>query len=270
MGSGSAGVLRKAYPVQFDRGTSSGRTAPSIVTCELDDGAVVEVVAKFSANCDEGNVSLAMEVVAACLAADLGLPVPEPFVLEVSPAWANTIPDVARRAKILASSPVAFGSRLAVGQFAAWNSGNKISDTMRPTAASIFVFDAAVQNFDRRTNNPNCLVRGDELIIFDHELAFSHRLPLFGWVPPWRLGGLASFEHGGHIFWRGLKGSNVDLSPVGAAWAGLSDGQIADYEAAVPAEWGNAASAVSVAAKLIQDARDNIDGVLAEVRRVLS
>ncbi|WP_324255536.1 HipA family kinase [Xanthobacter autotrophicus] len=268
--AGSRTLLRRAHPIRFERGTSSGRTEPSLITCELDSGEEVEVVAKFSAGCFEGEISLAMEVLAACLAADLGLPIPEPFAVEVSPEWANTIPDAARRAKILAGSPVAFGSRLAVGQFAAWNSGNQILDAMRPKAAGIFVFDAAIQNVDRRTSNPNCLVRGDDLIIFDHELAFSHRLPLLGWIPPWRLGGLTSFEHGGHIFWSGLKGSNVDLSPVRAAWAGLSDSRIADYEAAVPAEWANAASAVAVAAKLIRDARDNMDGVLAEVRRVLS
>jgi len=52
------------------------------------------------------------------------------------------------------------------------------------TAAEVLVFDAIVQNPDRRADNPNCLVRGDEIRIIDHELAFSHGL-VIGSVPPW-------------------------------------------------------------------------------------
>src|SRR5262249_26198574 len=54
---------------------------------------------------------------------------------------------------------------------------------------------AIIQNPDRRTENPNCLVRGESIRIFDHDLAFgpscccqsqlrafSPRLPTATWV----------------------------------------------------------------------------------------
>lgn len=144
---------------------------------------------------------------------------------------------------------------------------------MLPMAAGIFVFDGIIQNPDRRSVNPNCLVRGDELRIFDHELAFSHDLPRIGqpWTRPWVLGGLKSLEtNGNHIFRAGLKGRSIDFGSIRAAWQGLSDAHIADYEGELPAEWTDVARAAASAAKLIRDARDNIDAVLQEVKRVLS
>lgn len=263
-------MLKRVSPIQYDRPATRGRTGPLFITCEAAEGTTVEVVAKFSGGCDQGNVNLAREVIGACLAGDLGLPVPEPFLIDNPADWAATIPDANECAKVQRSSPVAFGSRVMTRQFGVWAPGNTISDTMLPMAAGIFVFDGVIQNPDRRSDNPNCLVRGDEMRIFDHELAFSHGL-VIGWTPPWVLGGLKPMEtNGNHIFRAGLKGRSIDFGPIRATWAGLSDDRIADYERALPAEWTNVASAAASATKLIREARDNIDAVLAEVKRVLS
>ncbi|MFT4129732.1 HipA family kinase [Labrys sp. (in: a-proteobacteria)] len=262
-------MLKRVSPIQYNRPVTRGRTGPLFITCETDDGSTEDVVAKFSGGCDQGNINLAREVIGACLAGDLGLPVPEPFLIDVPAQWVATVPDANERAKVGGSSPVAFGSRFMTGQFGIWTPGNLISDIMLPTAVSIFVFDAIIQNPDRRSDNPNCLVRGDELRIFDHELAFSHGL-IIGWQPPWSLGGLKSMEtNGNHIFRAGLKGRIVDYAPIRAAWAALSDARIAGYETALPAEWINVEATAAAAIKLIKDARDNIDAVLEEVKRVL-
>lgn len=262
-------VLRRVSPIQYDTAIKNGRTQPSAITCELPDGNTVEVVAKFSAGCDQGNVNLAREVISACLAGDLCLPVPEPFLVETTPEWIATIPDIGRRVKAENSSPIAFGSRLVIGQFGAWGAGNRISESMLLTAAGIFVFDCVIQNPDRRLGNPNCLVRGDELRIFDHELAFSHKL-VIGWKPPWHIGGLKSFEtNGNHIFREGLRGRSIDYTSIRSAWEKLTDNKIGDYENVLPVEWSDAKSSAVDAAQLIKTARDNIDAVLEEVRRVL-
>ena len=68
-------MLTRVVAIEFSRPTDSGRTFPSHLVCEKSNGDAVEVVAKFSAGCDEGVVDLAREVISACLAADLGLPV---------------------------------------------------------------------------------------------------------------------------------------------------------------------------------------------------
>lgn len=262
-------MLTRLSPIQFDRPTTSGRTRPSIVTCETPAGDTVEVVAKFSGGCDEGVTNLAREVIAACLAGDLGLPIPEPFLIDVTQAWTTVVPDVAQRQRIQSGSPVAFGSRLVTGQYAIWSQGNRIVDAMLPTAAAVFVFDAITQNADRRVTNPNCLVKGDEIRIFDHEMTFTHGL-VIGWKPPWVLGGLSVLGTPGfHIFRDQLRGRAVDFEPIRASWSALSDARITAYSEAVPGEWAAAGDAVRRATQLIRDARDNIEGCLTEVQRML-
>lgn len=247
----------------------NGKTGPALIVCQRANSEEIEVVVKCSAGCEQKETSLAAEVVGACLAADLGLPVLEPFLVELQPEFIESVPNSVHREKMAASNAVAFGSRHVTGQYSTWTNGNLISEVMIPTAAAVFAFDGIIQNPDRRDGNPNCLVRGDEIRIIDHELAFAHGLILF-WKAPWKVGGLQSFETPGlHIFRAGLKGKSIDYSPIRAAWAGLSDAQISAYGSAVPAEWATTTKSVASALQLIKDARDNIDACITEIERVL-
>jgi hypothetical protein len=141
---------------------------------------------------------------------------------------------------------------------------------MVETALGIFVFDAIIQNDNRREGNANCLVLGEHLRIIDHELAFSHRL-ILGWQPPWQLGGLQRFVNpGAHIFRGKLRRAALNFDPIRAAWAALSDGRIEGYATALSAEWATAAADTAAAIRLVQDARDHIYGCLNEIKRVLA
>jgi hypothetical protein len=263
-------MLTRVTAIEHHALITSGKTRPSRIVCERADGTPVEVVAKFSAGCEQKEASLAREVIAACLAGDLGLPVPEPFLVDVPHDWADLVADPAQRARIMTSSSVAFGSGQITGGYAAWHSEMRIDERMVPVAAAIFTFDALIQNVDRRADNPNCLVKGSQVRIFDHELAFTHG-GIIGWNPPWTLGGLKPLETPGfHIFRAGLVGREIDFGPIRAAWAGLPDSRITEYETVLPREWAGAAGAVNTALALIRDARDNIDACLAEVKRVLA
>lgn len=264
-------MLETVVPVQFHDAVTSGRTKPSRLTCEKSDGTTVEVVAKFSAGCDRKETSLAMEVIGACLAADLGLPVPQPYLLDAQPAWVATVTHPERKRMMELSNPTAFGSTQVSKGWRAWTSVDKISAAMLPTAVAIFAFDAFISNPDRRDLNPNCLVKGGDLRIFDHELAFFNKA-IIGWKPPWKAGALASLATpGNHIFHAELKGRTFDLVPIETAWTSLSDGRLAEYKSAVPASWLPAAEAgVGDALDLIRDVRDNIRAALEEVKRVLT
>jgi hypothetical protein len=264
-------MLRTVDAIEFNGAISTGRTSPCRVTCEADDGSLIEAAVKFSAGCDRREVNLALEVIAACLAGDLDLPIPEPLLVRWSREWADCIPDQTRRTLIQASAPVAFGSTLVLPGFRAWHRGARITDAMLPVAAAIFAFDALISNPDRREGNPNCLVKGNAIRIFDHEMALQHKL-ILNWIPPWRLGGLRELERpGAHIFLTGLKGrERLNLDQVQARWSALPDRRLREYETALPIDWSAASGAVGDATTLVAQARDNIDGCLSEVRRVLS
>jgi hypothetical protein len=262
-------MLETITPVRFHAAVSSGRTKPSRIECLKSDGNLVEVVAKCSAGCDRAETGLAMEVVAACLAVDLGLPVPKAYLLDMDPAFIATIPDPKRRQAMAASNPIAFGSTEVGNGFRIWSKGDRISDRMLPDALAIFCFDAFVVNDDRRDANPNCLVRGDELRVIDHESAFVYKM-LVSWQPPWEMGSLAALATSGHhIFYAGLKGRAMDLAPIKRAWEGITDGCLQDYASSIPHQWAVATAAVADAISLIQGVRENILAALAEVRRLL-
>jgi hypothetical protein len=226
---------------------------------------------KFSDYCDQKETNLVREIVSACLAADLGLPIPEAFLVEIPVDWARAVPDPAVRARILASSPIAFGSRFVTGGYVAWTPSTRIQEGMVDTAAAIFVFDAISQNPDRRADKPNCLVRGEQVRIIDHELAFAHRL-VIGFRPPWVPGSLKWLEtKGKHIFRGDLRRrGGVDLAPIRQRWSAIDDARLAQYRSAVPAAWTHTAADLDSILELIRNARNNINACLIEIQRVLS
>jgi len=260
-------VISRLVPTEFVRRIGSGKTKPALLICETPESAI-EVVAKLAAGCERREIALAMETISALLAADLGIPVPEPFFLQIDAEFIEVIPDDEWAGMARNGPGVAFGSRLLPPAYSAWVTGTVPVGKMTATAANVLLFDAVIENPDRRGSNPNCLVRGDEIRVFDHELAFPPLL--IGARKPWVPGALNFMEQRGkHIFRDALRRREVDWSPIVTRWQGLSDGQLDDYEAVLPVEWETAREAFRMAIDKIKAVRENIEGCVAEVRRVL-
>ena len=263
-------MIETVIAIEFVRAATSGRTGPLILVCEKPDGETVELFCKFSDGCDQQGINLAREVVAACLAADLQLPVPVPYLVEIPAGFSDTIQNGTAATRVADSHQIAFGSTRA-NQFYAWTHGNEISPALLPIAASTLLFDGIIQNPDRRQDNPNCLVKGDEIRLIDHELAFAHGIILF-WKAPWEIGGLENLKTlpGRHIFVDNLSKSatDIDFGPIKAVWSGLDDERLQAYKRTIPATWG-ATDAVNDAVTLIAQARDRIDDCIIEIWRVL-
>ena len=264
-------MLAYVTAAEFVRPMDSGRTCPLIVNCETGDGAIVTAVAKFSDFCDLRTANLAREVIGACLAADLGLPVPEPLLIEVPDGWHEVIGEIPRRQRVAASSRIAFGTRLITGGYHAWTPDTRITEAMFELACQVFAFDGITQNSDRRVGNPNCLVRGEEIRLIDHELAFAHRF-ILGWRPPWERGGLNWLERkGSHIFLADLRrNGGAEFATFQQRWSDISDDRLAEYRAVIPPEWNDAALEIDSALDLIRNARGNIASCITELRRVLT
>ena len=256
--------------IRFDARVSSGRTVPCRLTCEKPGGDEVEVVAKLSAGCDRGVASLSIEAIAAMLATDLDLPVPEPFLVQLAPAFIACLPDPQVAEMARRSSPMAFGSKHLPPGYTSWPEGKAIPREAVETAVEIFAFDALIVNPDRRRANPNCLFNGAALAIYDHELALFTDA-IIGWQPPWVIGSLEFLRQpGSHLFSEQLRGKALNLDRFAGAWLAISDARLEEYRAAMPREWNSAAGQVDQALRHIAEVRDNIDPALNEVRRVLA
>ena len=227
------------------------------------------MVAKLSAGCERGVAALVSEAVAAVLAADLGLPVPEPYLVTVEPDFAAGIPDEEIVALAQRSNTVWYGSKRLPSGYTTWPVGKQIPKDAIPVAAEVFAFDALIANFDRRPENPNCLFLGSSLAIFDHELAFLTE-GIIGWRPPWETGSLESFRRPqSHLFVDQLRAKALNLDRLSGAWLAVSDERLQTYRRALPAEWAEADETAASAVRHVTEVRNNLARAMQEIERVL-
>lgn len=250
----------------------TGATRPALIGFGGAGDTQIEVVAKFSAGCDVGAGGLVAEAVASMLAADLGLPTPQAYLVKISPAFIEAITDPDTKALASRSVPICFGSRRLPQGVRPWIKGpDSIPAGSFGLAADIFAFDVLIDNVDRRLQNSNLLLTGSQMWIYDHERAF-HSHMLIGWKPPWVEGSLEYLRNPGpdqHVLFEDLQGKAVDLTRFQRAWEGLSDERLQAYGDAIPPEWYNDFGLRVRALAHIAAVRANIVPALAEVIRVL-
>lgn len=264
-------MLDSVIAVRFDRRMGNGKTWPCLLGCQKADGDEVEVIAKFSVGPERQVGGLAAEAIAAMLAADLDLPVPEPLLVEFDAEFVELIKhrDEALAERAGRSVPVAFGSSKLPPGFTLLPRDKGIPQTLRAQAAEIFAFDALIQNPDRRPENPNCLLDGRSFAIFDHELAFI-TTGLIGWRPPWQPGALDGMTGPNrHVFHAALQGYTPDFNRLMGAWRALSDARLQEYRQALPPVWQGDGRVIDETLGYLASVRDNIEPALAEVARVM-
>ncbi len=105
---------------------------------------------------------------------------------------------------------------------------------MREDAAKVSAFDALIQNPDRTFGNPNLGTRGNELIIFDHESAFSFLLAISPSAEPWRLRSEIYLDN--HVFARSLRGERLP-NDFTERLANLSAPALAHIADQIPEDW---------------------------------
>ncbi|MGX6570183.1 HipA family kinase [Cupriavidus necator] len=233
-------MLDLVYAARFVRVMGSGRNSPCLIACDTVDGEEIELVVKCSHGLYENEKNLCIEAIAAMLAADLGLPVPEPFIVDLAPEFISDLKSADAKAKLQASCRIAFGSKFLPPGFSLWTRQGTVPAVHCQLAAEVFVFDTIIINSDRLTKNPNCLYSGDSFAIIDHELALSFNV-LF-WHEPWTVNGFdaAEMKPEGerHIFSRPyLEVCPQQLDRFVQAWQQLPPERFKQYEDALPDEW---------------------------------
>jgi len=247
---------------------SSGRNKPVLLTCENELGDEIEVVAKHSPTCDVGG--LVREAICAVLAKDLGLPVPEPFVVWLSPIFLEGLTAEAK-SLLGACEPYAFGSKRLPDGFGAWiDEGAALSADLDRQALDVMAFDCWLTNGDRGIGRHNLLSNGKEFAIFDHELALMTSLNLF-WKPPWVAGSLkGATPPQGHVFYETLRGRGTYGWPdITQRLSAISDDRLHAYVEALPPSWTGSSSTATEAETFLVQLRDNAAQAIAELQLAL-
>jgi hypothetical protein len=171
------------------------------------------------------------------LAADLGLPIAEPFVVEFSRDFIDSISSAEERARVEHATS-GFGCMHAVGMHV-YPVGQDLPQKLIDTAAGIFAFDGGVLNPDRLRIRPNCLTDGSTLLLIDHESALNVYGRGFLVIDPWTKDALEPLTQGDteHLFFRGLRGERSAPAILIDALAAVPPGRVDSYMTAVPNEW---------------------------------
>ena len=265
-------MLSQVTAVNYIGKVGNGRTTPVRLEAISDDGEYVELVGKFSGGCERGVTNLAVEAVCAALAADLGLPIPEPFIVEVERDFITHIPDADVKTILQRSCRLGFGSKHLPPGYFTWALHSELHESSRPAALAIYVFDCLIQNIDRMPKRPNCLTNGQSIGIFDHEIALNTSGVVL-WKPPWESGGLDDFANPDkHIFFSNLKsysGRYAELTNIEERWESIPADRFQSYESAIPSDWTKGPEVQDMLNYLL-DVKSNLHNCFVEIRRILS
>lgn len=261
--------------MRVDATADSGRNRPirGGIIAVTDDRA--EVYIKPSGWKELNDLSVVREYIAVCIAGLLGLPVCKPFWVECPTELHDAQPLEGYQKTLGQCTWPAFATEHAGTQWGNWLAREAIDPDCLQLALAIFAFDAFLDNPDRRGANPNLLVKGKEMRIIDHELAFAFTSPLllFHPAPPWEANSLDWITNGDrqHILYPSLMAFNdIDVENVRQSWASLKNDEIDAILAGLPATFGSVITPATRAIQRVKDIRDNIDGCIAELERILS
>lgn len=237
-------MLPRLHATQFHRFMGSGRTSPALCGCEDEAGnRAGDVVVKLRGGLESGETGLLCELLASRLASYFGLFVPEAALVVIDADFAGLVaaleangPHPKRAERMRNSVGLNFGSRQ-LSDVSMWLVDRAIPEAMWQAATEVFAFDGLVQNPDRRFDNPNLFTRGNDIYLFDHELAFSFLLDILESAAPWRLDGQRYLDD--HVFYRKLKGRPIDINGFAARLAALPGPDLDGILADAPTEWNN-------------------------------
>jgi len=236
--------------------------------CEDGAGTQFEMVVKLRAGIDSGTAGLTCELLASLLASDLDLMVPKPFVVDVDPDFHEAIPDTTLAEVFRGSQGVNFGSQYLSAGYTTWPQERSIPSSIVQMAADIFAFDLMIQNPDRRKDKPNLLRKGDDLVIYDHEMAFSFLYAIGQAQYPWDNTGMGFLRD--HLFFGGLKGRELSWERLQGALEAIDDRRLKMYAEAVPGSWRQGdKDATTRILEYIDQARDHSKLLFQKIREVL-
>lgn len=252
----------------FIKPMKTGRTCPCLMLCVDKDGNQVEVVVKLIAGKESSGTGLICELIASFLAMDLNLPVLQPFLVEVDADFYAGLfnPELSERFKN--SSGLNFGSSFLGPGYSTWLIEKNIPDSLIQIAAEIFAFDFIIQNPDRLKHKPNLLRKGDELAIFDHELAFSFLHDILSNKYTWNDKGFDFIKN--HIFYDGLKRKKVSLDRIQSAFEAVDERRVRMYMKDIPNSWrDNSHDTIQRIQEYLINVRNNNKNIFQKIREVL-
>lgn len=224
------------WEVQYLEKVLDGRTRPLVLRCTqlgVNPSPVPRtLVVKALGLPEVTRLGLICELLGNILARDLGVLTATPALVEIDEAAAAAL-NMSLQGKGLKVEP-----GLAVGS-TFLRPLHPVIGTLPDDAAAevprLYGFDLAVQNPDRRVNNPNCALFEEKLLAYDFELAFSFLMMVGNAFEAWEVS-----KHGlcaQHIFYPRLRKKKPSWEPLLASLRELTAERLDDLIGCLPADW---------------------------------
>jgi hypothetical protein len=223
-------MLKQLEATQYLETQITGLSRPAQLRCGAA-GNEIDVITKFKSSVRNREVSLGTEFICSMIARDLGLTTPQPYAVNISKEFAETVSgfpgDLMRR-----SLGLNFGSEF-LADYSVLQPDTQLPQSLHGQAGEIFAFDILIQNYDRQTSNPNLLFNRKKLVLIDHESAFSPILELKNCT--FAALHLEIFYQ--HVLFGSLDKTATDYTHFTNNLEKLTTQRISAYIEAVPDEW---------------------------------
>lgn len=193
----------------------SGTTRPMAVwAVDRETGVRGQYVVKYRNGERMSATSSAFELIAAWMALELNLPAAEPAIVNVSPAFVDSLKGREGYAAAAKSEGFNFATTYHPGYNPVPGRGFTLPNDQYEVMKMIYVFDLFVRNTDRGHQKTNLAFNGQRLLLYDHELAFSEMrvLSFLRSSTPWLFGENDGNLYQGHVFYPHFKLTATDFS----------------------------------------------------------
>ena len=231
--------LPQIEALRSDQILFSGTTQPmTLEGVDKDSGERGQFVVKFIKSPRMSEKSSARELIASWIAMELELPVVEPVIIHVSEHFVDSMRGKEGFAVASQSVGQNYGSRYMAG-YEDILTGQKFSMQMESDALKIYGFDLFITNTDRGHQKNNVITNGEQFLIFDHELSFSHIsiLPFLRSSTPWIFNESEKTLYQKHVFYNYLKGRVQDFTSFASDLQRINDDFWQKVETLLPTSW---------------------------------
>lgn len=224
------------WEVEYLEHVLEGRTRPLVLRCAqlgaTQNPVRRSLVVKAVGLPEVTRTSLIRELLGNMLARELGVHTATPALVEIDAEMANAL-NVSLSAKGLRLEP-----GTAVGCTYLRPLLPVAGDLPEPAATEVprlYGFDLAVQNPDRRVDNPNCALFENQLLAYDFEMAFSFLMLIGSTLEAWEVSrhGIAAR----HLFLPRLRGKKPNWQPLLDALRALTGERLDALIELLPPTW---------------------------------
>ncbi len=214
----------------------TGANKPLLIRGVDRNGNKGDYVVKFRGAERMSGEACMRELLAAFIAAQMGIRVVSPVIVNISEDFVDLLQGNSAWQYASKSLGYNYGSEY-IKKHTTIIPTQELSNHLLPYAQTIFAFDVTIQNPDRTNEKPNMLSDGTEIVIYDHELAFSFVMDIFPNPKPWELRQADLEWINRHCLLPKIKGKDYDFEEFSNRFDNLDENFWTIARSLIPKEW---------------------------------